>query len=133
MTHSSPPRRSSELIGILRGYGTIGRALLYIKAGPKGTFAKAAPDKEEEDNADGQSRYSRDEESCRSPSQGTREGRRHQGRARPQARDREGRRQGSPNPRPDRRDARHHQLRSFEKGGHAAAGRDNAEESGKNG
>ncbi len=40
----------------------------------------------EEDNADGQSRYSRDQESCRSPSQGARKSRRREGSARAQAR-----------------------------------------------
>src|SRR3546814_21151752 len=37
--------------------------------------------------------------------------------------------QGSSDPRPDRRDARHHQIRSLEKGRFAETGRDDAEES----
>src|SRR3546814_9769186 len=86
-----------------------------LRQDQRGRSPRRRPIKEEEDKADGQSRYSRDEESCHSPSQGARKGRRDQGCARAQARCGESG-QGSSDPRPDRRDARHHQIRSLEKG-----------------
>src|SRR3546814_1117568 len=120
-------RRRHTRCALVTGVQTCALPIL-LRQDQRGRPPRRRPIKEEEDKADGQSRYSRDEESCHSPSQGARKGRRDQGCARAQARCGESG-QGSSDPRPDRRDARHHQIRSLEKGRFAETGRDDAEES----